>query len=428
MPADSNRNFKLIKGRGMVPTKDPSELRVVSDPLVPNEQKENARRKREGDRRTPDNVLLLRENQPSKAIVRLASDIRSHRQKFLWQDRIPLGTVSLLAGRGGVGKSTFAIWLAVEAQFGRLIGDLEGEEVFVLYVSVEDHWETQMKPRLTAAGADMARFAQLTIQSNVDSGTGERTPLLPEDTDAIRTAIIEYGAKIVILDPITSTISGDDHKREIVRAVLDPLAKLAGETESVILGIMHFNKGAGAASDKVSGSHAYRDAARSVMLFAKDEETGHVVMSQDKGNYAEFGDMSIEYALVDTVVELDDGDLAHVAKVHMIGETSTSVGEIINRVPVNDEVVQWLMEYMSESDGPVPAKQIEEEGKRSGFSIHQLKRAKKRCRPQIEVKKQGMDGGWMWSFAEEGAKSAVTSPGAPFPESAPAPRTLQEPR
>ncbi|MDJ0335355.1 AAA family ATPase [Salinibacterium sp. G-O1] len=411
----------------MEPIDSPSEA-VDDDPFVPREQKARARRKQTGESSIPENVLLLRENQPSKAIVRFANDIKSRRQKFLWQDRIPIGTVGLFAGRGGVGKSTFAIWLAVEAQHGRLPGDLQGERVVVLYVSVEDHWETQMKPRLTAAGADMARFGALTIQSSVDTATGERIPLLPEDTEAVRNAIVDTGARIVILDPITSTVSGDDHKREIVRAVLDPLAKVAGETGSVILGIMHFNKGAGAASDKVSGSHAYRDAARSVMLFAKDEESGHVVMTQDKGNYADFGDMSLEYDLVDTVVELDDGELAHVAKVNMIGETSTSVGEIINRVPVNDEVVRWLMNYMTESAGPVPAKQAEDDGKIEGFSVHQLKRARARCRPQIVASKVGMTGPWMWSFAEESAKSAVTTDGALFSESAAPPRTLQEPK
>lgn len=426
MSTERTRTFKLLKGGGMTPVDGETDT-VADNPFEPNEQKARARRKRVNKPSIPDNVLLLRENLPSKAIVRFATDIRSRRQKFLWQDRIPLGTVGLFAGRGGVGKSTFAIWLAVEAQHGRLPGDLFGERVTVLYVSVEDHLETQMKPRLTAAGADMARFGALTIQSSVDSTTGERFPLLPEDTEAIRAAIVETGARLIILDPITSTVSGDDHKREIVRAVLDPLAKVAGETGSVILGIMHFNKGAGAASDKVSGSHAYRDAARSVMLFAKDEETGHVVMTQDKGNYADFGDLSIEYDLVDSVVELDDGELAHVAKVHMIGETSTSVSEIINRAPVNDEVVRWLMDYLTDRDGPVSAKQVQEDGKSAGFSVHQLTRARKRCRPQIEANKQGMEGPWMWSFAEESAKNAVFSSGALFRDSAPEPRTLREP-
>lgn len=386
--------------------------------------------KRRGEKLIPANVtqLLLPENQPVRAVVQFASDIQSRRQRFLWQDRMPLGVVALFAGRGGVGKSTFAIWLAVEAQHGRLPGDLEGERVTVLYVSVEDHWETQMKPRLTAAGAVMERFGKLTIESTVDAATGERVPLLPEDTAAIRDAIEQTGARLVILDPITSTISGDDHKREVVRAVLDPLAKVAAETDCVVVGIMHFNKGGGAASDKVSGSHAYRDAARAVMLFAKDEETGHVVMTQDKGNYADFGDMSIEYDLVDTVVTLDDGDLAHVAKVHVIGETSTSVGQIINRAPVDDEVVEWLTEYMRSCHGPVLAKQAELDGHEAGFSRDQLKRARKRCRPQIEAKKDGMSGPWMWRFAEEGAKSAVTGSGALFNDSAPAERPLQEPK
>ncbi|MEV8265641.1 AAA family ATPase [Microbacterium sp. NPDC077057] len=418
--------FKLTRDRGMVPATAQAEV----DPPKERTTAEMHKAKRNGERLMPDNVtkLLLPENQRPRAVVQFASDIRSRRQKFLWRDRMPLGAVALFAGRGGVGKSTFAIWLAVEAQHGRLDGDLEGHKITVLYVSVEDHWETQMKPRLTAAGADMTTFGKLTVESTVDAATGERIPLLPEDTEAIRDAIVQTGARLVILDPITSTINGDDHKREVVRAVLDPLAKVAAETDCVVIGIMHFNKGGGAASDKVSGSHAYRDAARALMLFAKDEESGHVVMTQDKGNYADFGEMSIEYDLADTVVELDDGDLAHVARVHMLGETSTSVGEIINRTPVSDEVVQWLTDYLRENDGVVLVEQGERDGKKAGFSVHQLKRARRRCRPQVVSKKDGMRGGWVWRFAEESAKSAVTPDGALLGDSASEPRTLQEPR
>ncbi len=372
---------------------------------------------------------LLQDPAPSaQPVLVKASEISSRRQRFLWDKRIPTGAVTLFAGRGGVGKSTFAIWLAVEAQHGRLEGDLRGEPATVLWISVEDHWETQMKPRLQAAGADMDRIYKVAIRHEVDRETGERVPQLPEDAPAILDAIETTGAKLIVLDPITSTIAGDDHKRDVVRRVLDPLAKIAGETDAVVLGIMHFNKGGGVASDKLSGSHAYRDAARAVMVFALDDETGHVVMTQDKGNYADFGDMSIAYRLLDTPVELDDGEVAHVAKVHMIGETSMSVGQIINRVPASDEVVQWITDYMLSSGGPVPAKEAEADGREAGYSRDQLKRARKRCRPRIESKKVGMPGLWMWQFAEESAKNAVPPESALLPESASAQRTLQEPK
>lgn len=335
-----------------------------------------------------------------RLVLRRASDIRSRVQKFLWRNKIPLGALAIFAGRGGVGKSTFAQWLAVQAQFGRLPGDLSDEPITVLYVSVEDHWETQMKPRLTAAGANMDTFMQLAIGYEEDDD-GERYPRLPEDTPLIREAIEQTGARLVILDPITSSIDGDDHKRNVVRNVLDPLAKVAAETDSVILGIMHFNKGAGAASDKVSGSHAFRDAARAVMLFAQDEDSGTVVMSQDKGNYAEMSEMSLEYQLVDTEVRLDDGAVAHVARVHIVGETGVSVSQLINRTPSDDgEIMYWLEALMSSYSGPVPAKEALAAGADAGYTKQQLARARDRSRPKVLSRKTAMDGGWEWSYEE----------------------------
>jgi hypothetical protein len=357
----------------------------------------------------------------SSLLLRRASDMTSRRQEFLWTPRIPLGTVSLFAGRGGVGKSTFAIWLAVEAQHGRLPGELEGQPIGVLYVSVEDHWETQMLPRLTAAGADLDRIWQVAaVSSAIDDSTGERIPSLPEDTHLIREAILETGAKLVIIDPITSTISGDDHKRDVVRAVLDPLAQVAAETGAVILGIMHFNKGIGNASDKLSGSHAYRDAARSVMLFARDEDESQVVMSQDKGNYAEASEMSLAYRLVDTAVALDDGNIAKVARVEIIGDTATSVNQIINRPQGQDsDVVQWLNEFMVEVNGRVAATTGGATGKAEGFSKSAISRAFRKTRPRVISRKLpgAMNAPWEWIYEE-------TAHAEDFPEKPEEPEVL----
>ncbi|MDH6237896.1 AAA family ATPase [Cryobacterium sp. CG_9.6] len=362
----------------------------------------------------------------SRVVVQAASLIRSRRQRFLWENRLPIGTLTLFAGRGGVGKSTFAIWAAVEAQFGRLPGDFQDERSTVLYVSVEDDWETQMKPRLTAAGADMDSFYRLGIEHTEDAQTGERIPNFPEDIPLIAQAIRDTKARLVILDPITSTIQGDDHKVQDVRAVLDPLARLASETDTVILGIMHFNKGAGHVSDKLSGSHAYRDAARSVILFAHDEDNDSVVLSQDKGNYSRMEAGSLAYRLVDTLVELDDGESAHVAQVEMLGATSVSVSEIINRPSDVDEVVRWLQTFMAESNGRVDASEGLTVGLGEGFSKSQIGRARNRCRPKVISKKGGMDGGWEW-VSEESGQEPVSGQSGFFRKYKLSERVLHEP-
>ena len=138
-----------------------------------------------------------------------AADIRSSRQRWLWDGIIPLGTLALFAGRGGEGKSSFALHLAARLNAGDLEGDFRGQPHAVLIASLEDDWGTVMKPRLTAAGADLDRTFKLGIRSTVDKATRETVPSLPMDTDLIKQAILKTGARMVILDPATSLMVGD---------------------------------------------------------------------------------------------------------------------------------------------------------------------------------------------------------------------------
>src|SRR5690606_16188837 len=135
----------------------------------------------------------------------------------------------------------------------------------------------------------------------------------------------QTGAKLVMIDPIPSTIGGDLHKVADVRRALDPLAVIAQELDVAIVGVMHFNKGGGSASDKLSGSHAFRDAVRSVMLFATDDETEQRIVTIDKSNYSTARGSSFAFNLVSETVYTDDGHQTEVGRVEYLGDTDLDV-------------------------------------------------------------------------------------------------------
>ena len=337
--------------------------------------------------------------------------IKSERQHWFWHERIPMGTPTIFAGRGGEGKSTFAFWLAAQITLGTLDGDLQGNPSPVLIWSGEDRWETVIIPRLVAAGADMEHVGKLSIETNVDAITLETTPALPDDLLEVRNALIETGARLVIFDPITSTMAGDLHKVADTRRTLDGLARIAAELNIVVLCIMHFNKGQGAASDKLSGSHAFRDASRSVFLFATDEDTGNRIVTQDKGNYSAAAGSSLAFSLDSVAVPTDDGDIVSVAKITMLGESDISVGDIINRSfsdaddhEDRNACQSFVLDYLNERDGlEAPASDVLKAGKAAGFSDNELKNARKRSRsPVIESRKSGFGAGWVWGISSEG--------------------------
>jgi hypothetical protein len=339
-----------------------------------------------------------------------ASHIRSRRQKWLWQDRIPLGTVTIFAGRGGEGKSTFGLHIAAQAITGELDGDLRGTSTNVLIISHEDDWGTVMKPRLLAARADPESVYKVAIQSTIDDTTAETVPALPLDIALIRQAVEETKAQLVIIDPISSTLGGDLHKLADVRRGLDPLAGLAQELEVAVIAIMHFNKGTGNVSDKLSGSHAFRDLSRSVLLFATDDETGQRIVSVDKSNYSAERGSSFAFNLRSVAVDTDDGDIATVAQVEYLGDTELSVNDIVNRTTDDPDgeddrnaAQSFILDYLrGQEASEAKASDVLKAGRSAGFNETEMKNARKRCKsPRVESQKSGFGAGWVWAISSE---------------------------
>jgi predicted ATP-dependent serine protease len=82
-----------------------------------------------------------------------ASDVQVRPVRWLWDGRIALGTLALVGGREGIGKSTLCYQLAADITCGRMRGAFYGEPKAVIVVATEDSWEHTIVPRLMAAGA-----------------------------------------------------------------------------------------------------------------------------------------------------------------------------------------------------------------------------------------------------------------------------------
>jgi putative DNA primase/helicase len=199
-----------------------------------------------------------------------ASDIRPSPVSFLDGGRYPLGAVTAVVGEPGKAKSTLTLDLLARASRGQLPGDLDGP-CSALYLSAEDSPEHTLVPRLIGAGADLGRVAFFTVRRDgIDDGM-----TLPDDLPALRAAVIETGARIVVVDPLMAHMSGkvDSHRDHDVRRVLAPLARLADDFAIAVIVIAHLNKSE--ASDvfrRVGGSIGLTAAVRSIVVLADDPE------------------------------------------------------------------------------------------------------------------------------------------------------------
>jgi hypothetical protein len=141
----------------------------------------------------------LAEDDLGRILLTRASDIVMKTTKWLWRDHIPLGEITVLAGREDLGKSTIALSWAAQVTQGTLPGEYYGEPRDVLVCAVEDSWAKTVVPRLDVANADLKRVQQLGI---LDGGG----PDLGVDLDGIRAAVEQTNAALIVFDPLTSRL------------------------------------------------------------------------------------------------------------------------------------------------------------------------------------------------------------------------------
>lgn len=178
--------------------------------------------------------------EPDEEIAVTADKIKAAPIEWLWPGVIPLGSLSLIAGAAGFGKSTLSIAIAarVTKEGGR-----------ALIFEAEDDAASVVLPRLHAAGAEIKWCA---IGSLCDLSGGIRT--------LTATAKKLGGVKLVVLSPIRAFFkAAEDHGNVGVRKALAPLLAWAAAERVTILGIGHPPKNG---RDPFAGSQAYVEVAR----------------------------------------------------------------------------------------------------------------------------------------------------------------------
>ena len=128
-------------------------------------------------------------------------EVQSKEVNWLWYPYIPYGKITIIQGDPGEGKTTLALRLAALLSKGEALpyDDTEREPVKIIYQTAEDGLEDTIKPRLEAAEADCTQIKVIDESEAALSMLDER----------IEKAIIEVGARVVILDPIQAYVGAN---------------------------------------------------------------------------------------------------------------------------------------------------------------------------------------------------------------------------
>ena len=340
-----------------------------------------------------------------RIVIRSASAIKPEEAEFLLPGRIPLAAVTLLVGRVGLGKSTLALDIAARVsrgQFGR-------DPAEVIIASAEDSPAHTIVPRLSAAGADQDRIKIVTMKHDGFEG-GLR---LPDDIADLEGAVSQVGAELVIIDPIVAhlAVGIDSHKDHSVRTALGPVAHLAANTGTAVVGIGHLNKGDGGHPlDRVGGSIGFTAAARSVLLFATDPETDEDdpgrLLAHLKSNLSPLA-VALRFRIERRIIE-HTGTEIETSGVAWVGEAlGIEAAGLLRHVdpaerPQRDLAAETILAELEAGEKAWTA--IKAVLSSEGISEKTGQRSRDELKQSglITRSKAGLHGGWTWRLAEDG--------------------------
>ncbi len=335
------------------------------------------------------------------AHVLCLANLEEKHPEWLVPDLIPRGTITLLAGDGGVGK-TF-IWTSIAAGIsaGQIPGVLRNPFVSdveertaperVFYLSAEDDNAAVLLPRLSASGADLSQIF------TVDC-TDDLFPQLRFGSPALEKLIAEKRPSLMIFDPLQAFLprGADMAKRNDMRQSLGSLLALGGRYGTAFLIVCHCNKSRGVwGRTRVADSADLTDMARSVLMVGNaDRSTNLRYIAPEKASYG---------PLAPTTLFRVDGNCAVFA-----GTSEMRDRDFIradekrdNGAPERENAERFILDYVRQHGGRVPVRDLDEAAAANLISAQTLRRSKEslKLKQKIVIQKER---GWFVATVDTG--------------------------
>ena len=311
-------------------------------------------------------------------LVRVA-DVICKEVDWLWRPYIPRGMVTLLEGDPGLGKSWITMAIAKAVSTGEpLPGSPAMPKQKVLIGSAEDLPEYSIAPRLKALGADLELI--YLMPSIVSLST--------DGLQVVEDFMKECAATVLFIDPIQAYLGADVdmHRANEVRPIMAGLGKLAERTHSAIIIVRHLRKGGDGSGKRLYAGLGSIDFAASVrsILQVEKVKSGDTVINHIKSNISGLGP-ALSYKVAPET-GFAWGGIYNEGAADFAG---------VNRTPMaRKRASAWLNDVLS--GGPIPAPELLEMAKVTGFSDKTIQRAKAGIAESYQEKD-----GWYWRLLDK---------------------------
>ena len=229
-------------------------------------------------------------------------------RRWLVEGLIPSGTVTLLSGDGGTGKSLLALQLAFAvASETKWLGKAvtAGRALFVSAEDEQDELHRRLERITRAQGFKLAGLHQLTLRSLVgedsllatvnQGGILTPTDLFKELEDRI--AVEMY--QLVVLDTLADLFPGDENNRSQARQFIGMLRGLAIRYKTAMFVLAHPSQYGLTSGKGTSGSTGWNNSVRSRLYFSRIFQSSDQEPNPDartlrlmKANYSRAGNQT----------------------------------------------------------------------------------------------------------------------------------------
>ena len=278
--------------------------------------------------------------------------------------RFPLGEMSMIYGEPGVGKGsiTMAIIAEVTQAGGR-----------VLLSTPEDDTIRVVKPRLMAAGANLANVSHVTFKRGDETLTVD----IGREAEALVQAAVDFGAELIVIDPVSEHFGANVKDERANREQLAPFMRACREHQIAIIAIGHTNRMAGGSGYmRAGGSSALFKIARSAFIVGRiptpdeDQDTvkKHVALIHDKTNLGR-AMPGLVYDIRTEELSIVDGKPITTSMAVNIGETNLSSDDILDERKIAEqrkigECAVWLERHLEDKLGLCAKTETENEARK----------------------------------------------------------------
>lgn len=320
------------------------------------------------------------------------------KKKIEWLELgyIPKGTITIVCGDGGVGKTS--LWCSIAASISRgeqtlltagtqVHTDILRDNRKVMFFSGEDDAGAVLKGKLESVNADQKNIYLFDMAD-------ERFKDISFSSKLLAKLIAKYKPALCIFDPIQSFISKKVKmsERNAMRQEIEPLIQLGSQYGTAFLIIMHTNKQSQVwGRQRMADSADLWDVARSVLMVGDTTEEDRWYISQEKNSYAKLSG-TIIYTIVEGVAtwwaNSDKKDRDFVQEISKAKTDAKQSGDIQN-------ACNFILSSIAETkDKQMLVSELDDVMKAASFSSYMIRTAKAHLKEDklIFYKRNGYEG------------------------------------